>query len=256
MTDALEAERPPAGRIWPLLLAAGCAFLILIGLGTWQLERRVWKLNLIRQVDSRVEAPPHALPPPSDWAGLTRARDEYDHVTATGTFDHGKETLIYTVLSDAAGPQKGPGFLVVTPLHLAGGGTVLVNRGFVPEAARAPAQRAAGQVEGQVTVTGLLRFPEEASYFVPANDPARNAWYRRDPVEIAAARGLADAAPFLIDADGTPNPGGLPQGGETRLAFSNRHLEYALTWYGLAAALVGVTVAYLLLRRRAHRAAS
>lgn len=249
MSEAAGAETR-SERTWPVLLAAGCAFLILVALGTWQLERRAWKIGLIAQVESRVAAPARPLPPPAGWASLTRAGNEYAHVTVTGTFDHGRETLIYTV-ADGEGPSKGPGFLVITPLRLTGGGTVLVNRGFVPDAARDPAARSAGQVAGAVTITGLLRFAEEASYFVPANDPARNGWYRRDPAQIAAARGLADVAPFLIDADGTPNPGGLPQGGGTRLAFPNRHLEYALTWYGLAAALVGVTAAYLLLRRRA-----
>ncbi|WP_084539777.1 SURF1 family protein [Azorhizobium doebereinerae] len=240
------------GRVLPLL-AAGAAFLILVGLGTWQLERRSWKLELIRQVEERADAPARPLPPPAAWGRLSRAEDEYAHVQVTGSFDHARETLVYTVLSDPKGEARGQGFLVITPLMLPDGRSVLVNRGFVPLEKRTPASRAQGQVAGPVSVTGLLRFPEEASVFVPANDPAKDAWYRRDPAEIAAARGLPGAAPFLIDADAAPNPGGLPQGGETRLAFPNRHLEYALTWYGLAATLLGVGLAVALSQRAARR---
>jgi surfeit locus 1 family protein len=76
--------------------------------------------------------------------------------------------------------------------------------------------------------------------FSPDNDPGRNAWYRRDPAEIASAMKLERVAPFTIDADATPNPGALPEGGRTRINFPNDHLGYALTWFGLALALAGV----------------
>ncbi|MFG1464344.1 SURF1 family protein [Xanthobacter sp. DSM 24535] len=243
------SEPARRGLLLPTLTALS-ALVVLLGLGTWQMERLSWKNALVAQVESRAAQPPHAVLPLSQWPAVSREMDEYQPVRATGRFDHSKETLIYTVLSEPKGPYKGPGFQVLTPLILADGSAILVNRGFIPEERRAPSSRAQGQVEGPVTVTGLLRMPEEPSWFVPANDPARNAWYRRDPLEIGAARGLAKVAPFTIDADGTPNPGGLPQGGETRLAFPNRHLEYALTWYGLAVTLVGVYIAFVISRRR------
>lgn len=230
--------------------AALVALLVLVGLGTWQMERRAWKEDLVAMVRARTAQAPAPVPARAHWADLTPAQDEYRPVVATGTFDHGRETLIYAVLSDARGPYHGPGYWVITPLLLADGAVVLVNRGFVPQDRRDPASRQAGQVEGPVTVTGLLRFAEDPSWFVPDNDPARDAWYRRVPGQIAAARGLSGAALFLIDADATPNPGGLPVGGETRLSFPNRHLEYALTWYGLAATLVGVGAAFAIARRR------
>ncbi len=248
--------RTPAGGAagrWLSLVVLAVAFAALVGLGSWQLERRAWKLDLIQQVEARADAPPRPLPPARQWDTLSRAGDEYAHVRVTGTYDHAKEALVYTVLSEPNGPLRGPGFTVITPLMLPDGSAVLINRGFVPTDRRDPASRAAGQVAGPVTVTGLLRFAEEASSFVPANDPARNAWYRRDPSEIAAARGLPKAAPFLIDADASPNPGGLPQGGETRLVFPNRHLEYALTWYGLAATMLAVIAAVVISRRRQGR---
>ncbi|MEP9378217.1 SURF1 family protein [Aquabacter sp. CN5-332] len=240
------------GLVLPSLFALG-ALIVLVGLGTWQMERLSWKTALVAQVEARTAERPMPAPSPSLWPALNREDDEYQPVTATGRFDHGRETLIYTVLSDPKGPFKGPGFWVVTPLMLPSGAAILVNRGFVPEDRRDPATRKDGQVAGDVTVTGLLRLAEDASWFVPANDPTRNAWYRRDPEEIGRARGLKEVAPFVIDANGAPNPGGLPQAGETRLSFPNRHLEYALTWYGLAATLIGVYIAFVITRLRGGR---
>ncbi len=241
----------PRGRGLLLLVLACAAFAVLIGLGTWQLNRLAWKEALLTRVEARVNAAPADVPPPAQWPALTREADEYRRVKVRGTFDHAREALVYTVRGDeASGPVKGQGFLVVTPLIRRDGPPILVNRGFVPADRRDPATRAEGQVTGEVEVVGLLRFPEEASWFVPANDPARGSFYRMEPAEIAAARGVAGAAPFLIDADATPVPGGLPMGGGTRIAFPNRHLEYALTWYGLAASLVGVAIAVFISRRR------
>ncbi len=231
-------------------VVAGAAFLILIGLGTWQLERLRWKEGVIATVEARAAQPPAPLPDPATWSALTREADEYRRVRLSGRFDHARETLVYMVRGDDEPGLKGPGFLVITPLIRPDGPPVLVNRGFVPQDRRDPASRSAGQVTGPVTVTGLIRMPEEASMFVPANDPARNAFYRRDPAGIAAARGLDGAAPFIVDAEAGEVPGGLPQGGATRLRFPNRHLEYAMTWYGLAATLAGVCIALLWARRR------
>lgn len=253
--DAAAQDRvPPRRGLLLPAVAAVAAFAILIGLGTWQLERLAWKEALLARVEARVHAPAVPLPPPGAWAGLSREADEYRHVAVRGTFDHGREALVFTVRGeDAAGPFKGQGYLVVTPLVRPDGPPILVNRGFVPADRRDPSTRAEGQVTGEVEVTGLLRLPEEASWFVPANDPARGAFYRMDPAGIAAAKGLPDAAPFVVDADAAPVPGGLPDGGGTRIAFPNRHLEYALTWYGLAAALLGVCAALLWSRRKAGR---
>lgn len=232
-----------------ILSAVGIA--ILLGLGFWQLERRVWKEELIARVEARTGAPLAPLPPESEWANVNAERDEYRRVTATGVFRHEREVHVYTVASEGSGRHAGPGYWVMTPLQLASGAYVIVNRGFVPLDRKDPETRAAGQIAGEVTVTGLLRMPEQAGYFTPLNDPARNAWYRRDPAEIAAALGLQRAAPFTIDADASQLPGGLPEGGRTRLNFPNDHLQYAITWFGLALALAGVFAAFVWQRLRA-----
>ncbi|MFG1418142.1 SURF1 family protein [Xanthobacter sp. V0B-10] len=253
MIAGSEARRLAAGGARGILvpvLAVAAAFLVLAGLGTWQLRRLAWKEQVIAAVTARAGAPAQDVPPPSSWPSLSRARDEYLHVRARGTFDHARETLVYAVRGADEGGPAGPGAFVVTPLVRADGPPLLVNRGFVPQARRDPASRAEGQAAGEVEITGLLRLPEEASWFVPANDPARGAFYRLDPASIAAARGLAGAAPFIIDLDAGPVPGGLPVAGTTRLSFPNRHLEYALTWYALAATLLAVSLAALWRRRR------
>ena len=231
------------GLLLPGLFAT-IGFAILIGLGFWQLERRIWKEELIAYVETRARAAAVPIPAEADWPSLNAARDEYRVVTASGSFRHDREALIHTVVSEPRGRFSGPGYWVFTPLELANGAIVIINRGFVPADRRSAASRRAGQVEGPVTVTGLLRMPEIPNAFTPANDPARGEWYRRDPQAIAAAFGLRRAAPFIIDADATPNLGGLPVGGETRLSFPNNHLGYALTWFGLAAALAGVFGAF------------
>jgi surfeit locus 1 family protein len=146
----------------------------------------------------------------------------------TGTFDHGRETLVEALT------EQGSGFWVLTPLRTAGG-IVLINRGFVPKERRTPASRAGGQLQGVVSVTGLARLDEPEGRFLRANRAAEERWYSRDVTAIAAARGFGPVAPFFIDADATSNPGGYPIGGLTVVSFRNTHLIYALTWFALAA---------------------
>ncbi len=239
-----------AALIPPAILAAAVTA-ALIGLGLWQLQRLAWKEALIRTVSERTVAPPVPLPPVRDWPGLEPDRYEYRRVSATGRFDHAQEVHLYRPLIEARGPYHGLGDLVLTPFHLAAGGTVVINRGFVPNERLDPATRAAGQVEGEVTITGLMRSPQTRNSFTPADDTARNQWFTVDPAAIARLYGIADVAPFVIDADAGLSPGGLPQGGETVLEFPNSHLSYAFTWFGLAAALVGVFAAFAFKQVRA-----
>ncbi len=226
-------------------LATLLAGAMLVGLGAWQLKRLAWKEALLARIEARAKAPPQALPPPAQWATLAPDGYEFRHVVATGSYDHAAETLILRASAE------GPGYHVVTPLRVAGWGTVLVDRGFVPEALRDPARRRAGAPTGTVAVTGLLRAPEPRNLFTPADDVARGQFFTRDPASIAAFHGIADAAPFSIDAD-TSNPGGWPRPVEVAPNIPNNHLSYALTWFGLAIGLAGVFIAYAWSRLR-HR---
>lgn len=194
-------------------------------LGIWQVQRLFWKLDLIEQVNTRVEMAPVAAPPPS--VTVTRADDQYRRVQASGTYDHSRETLSKAVT------EIGAGYWVLTPLRTDRGFTVLVNRGFVTPDRAGATQRAQGQVAGPVTVTGLLRISEPGGGFLRDNDPAGDRWYSRDVAAIAQARGLTGpVAPYFIDAEAS----GLewPRGGMTVIRFTNHHLVYALTWFGLA----------------------
>lgn len=246
----MTASHTEARGVFLPAIVAAVAFVILLGLGSWQLERLAWKNDLIARVETRTQAPAAPLPAESEWDSITAERHEYRRVTVTGVFRHEHEVQVYTIVSEEPGRHAGPGYWVLTPLELPSGAFVIINRGFVPQDRKDPATRRQGQVQGEVTVTGLLRMPEEASFFTPANDPDRNAWYRRDPADIARAFGLSRVAPFTIDADARPNPGGLPEGGRTRVRFPNNHLQYAITWFGLAAALAGVFGAFVWQRLR------
>ncbi|TSD87888.1 SURF1 family protein [Mycobacterium sp. KBS0706] len=244
MTDG-EAHRPRSTASLIVLGAASLAvFVGLLALGVWQVERRAWKLDLIARVDQRVAAAPVA--PPSDWARVDADRDEYRHVRISGRFLNDREAQV------AASTVKGAGYWVMTPLQADDGTVVLVNRGFVPTENRDPATRAAGQIEGPVTITGLLRITEPKGGFLRSNEPAAERWYSRDVAAIAAARRLTNVAPYFIDADATPNPGGLPIGGLTVIAFPNSHLIYAITWFGLAA-LLAFGVGYAVRSERGRR---
>jgi len=244
VTDA-EAHRPRStASLIVLGVAALAVFLGLLALGVWQVERRAWKLDLIARVDQRVAAVPVA--PPSDWDRVDADRDEYRHVRISGRFLNDREAQV------VASTAKGAGYWVMTPLQAADGTVVLVNRGFVPTGNRDPATRAVGQVDGPVTVTGLLRITEPKGGFLRSNEPAAERWYSRDVAAIAAARGLTDVAPYFIDADATPNPGGLPIGGLTVIAFPNSHLVYAVTWFGLAV-LLAFGVGYAVRSERGRR---
>ncbi len=224
-----SVRRPARSPLSPgLIIASLLGIAILSALGVWQLERRVWKLALIERVEHRIHAAPSPMPVPAEWPAVNPADDEYRRVTVSGRFLNDRETLVQAVT------DYGGGFWVLTPLETAGGAIVLVNRGFVPPDRRDPAARGEGNPQGTVTVTGLLRMTEPKGGFLRKNDPAAGRWYSRDVAAIATARALPQVAPFFIDADATPNPGGYPLGGLTVVRFPNNHLTYALTWFGLA----------------------
>jgi len=227
---------------WPTVFIA-CGILMLLGLGTWQVQRLFWKEGLIAERQAGVRAPPAALPSSLDAArGL-----EYHHVNATGTFLPDRE--LFLGASDREGHL---GYHVIEPLRLASGAVLLVDRGFVPEDHKLPATRAAGEPRGEVTITGLLRLapPEKPHWFLPDNNAQRNYWFWIDIPGMTRAAGLEHVLPFYVDADATPNPGGLPVGGQTPLDLPNNHLQYAITWYALAVVLA--IMGFIFLRRRAR----
>jgi len=223
-----------------VLLSLGllCALTIaaLTKLGIWQLERRVWKLNLIEQIEHRVSAAPVSAPGPEQWPRMTAERDAYRRVRVAGHYLNDRETLVQAVT------RLGNGFWVLTPLRTGDGFTILVNRGFVPPDQRDPATRAGGLIDGTTVVSGLMRMTEPQGGFLRANNPAADRWYSRDVAAISAARQINLAAPYFIDADATPVPGRVPVGGLTVIELPSNHLVYALTWFALALMLAGAVI--------------
>ena len=222
--------------LWPTLISVPMLVLC-VALGVWQLERLFWKEQLIEQRQAAVAAAPVPVPRSPE-----QARDmEFRHVTDEGVFLHDKE--IYLGATSEGGGQ---GYQVVTPLREADGRIMFVNRGFIPGELKDPTKRAAGQITGPVRVQGLLRLPPSGrpNWLLPDNRPDLNYWFWVDLPAMAAVDKLDRVAPFYIDADATPNPGGWPKGGVTRLALPNNHLQYAITWFSLAVALIVIYVLY------------
>lgn len=238
-----EAVRRPG---WGTIAAILVALIILLSLGTWQVFRLQWKEALIAEINTRSTAAPMALPD-TEARAKSGADIDYVRMTATGHFENTHEQYFF------ATDDGEVGYHVYTPLILPDGRALFVNRGFVPEALRDPAKRAAGLVSGEVTVKGLARarLPEKPSWVVPDNEPDKQLYFWKDLDEMAAQAAVpADKlVPFFLDADATPNPGGWPKGGVTQIDLPNNHLSYAVTWYGLAAVLVVVSA--LAFRRKA-----
>ncbi|WP_037079275.1 SURF1 family protein [Rhizobium sp. CCGE 510] len=234
-----EIEHVVPRRRLPLItgILVLIALAILISLGTWQVERLHWKEGLLADIAARQLAAPVPL---ADIEAIAAAGGdiEYRRVTATGRYINNKERHFFATWRGQTG------FYVYTPLELADGRTLLVNRGFVPYENKEPEMRMQGQLTDQQTVTGLARekLPGKPSWVVPDNDVAKNIFYWKDLDVMAESVGLdkARVIPFFVDADSTPNPAGLPIGGVTQVDLPNDHLQYAFTWYGLAAVLVVV----------------
>ena len=230
-------------RSWTgLLIPALLAFVVLVGLGTWQLQRKAWKEGLIAALDAQLAAPPVALPSSAAWPSLDQQSAEYRRVAVDVAFDNAKEALVFAAPSAFRPDVTSPGYWVFTPARLIGGGVVMVNRGFVPEGRKDPISRPEGELPGPLQIVGVMRWPEGRHWFTPNDEPAHNLWFSRDPQSIAAAKGLGSeslgpVAPFYIEQESPAPPGGLPQPGKLVAKLPDDHLQYALTWYGLAVVL-------------------
>src|SRR5262249_20221418 len=170
--------------------------------------------------------------------GLDQASDEYRRVKFSAELDHGQEALVYAAASAFRPDVSGPGYWVFTPARLADRGFVMVNRGFVPEARRQVATRSAGEIAGAIDIVGVMRWPAPRGWFSPSDAPNKNLWFTPDPRAIAAAKGLPAVAPFCVEQESPVPPEGLPQPGKIIPKLRNEHLQYALTWFGLALGLV------------------
>ena len=225
MSAARDDATPRSATVRAVaLLFVALAFAGFVALGLWQVQRLHWKHALIARVDSRIHAAAVPAPARPHWPAVTAESDEYRRVFVQGRFLHGRDTRVQALT------ELGAGFWILTPLRTDAGDIVLVNRGFMPvDGATSPPAADAVRIEG------LLRITEPDGRVLRRNDPASERWYSRDATAIARKRGLADVAPFFIDADAKPGVSGWPRGGMTVVTFRDHHLQYALTWFALAA---------------------
>jgi surfeit locus 1 family protein len=232
-----------------LILCALVGVAVLLGLGAWQLQRRAEKEAFLARLAEQAAAPPAPLP--ADLGADPLAALDLRRVRITGTWLPQASATVRVVMGDASGSNRGPqgfGRYLITAVKLDDGRILLVNRGFAPEAA----QGALPAPTGRATLTGLLRRPEAPNAFTPAADIARRDFHVRDPASIAAALNLP-SQPVMLELERGPDPTVLPVGVDARELIAripNNHLQYALTWFGLALTLVGVAGAFLFSQRR------
>ena len=229
----MNAERRRGGIVLPAALAF-TGLLVLVGLGTWQIERKAWKETLIATLDLKRNDAPVALPPPAKWAGMTPDNSEFTrvrlHVEFAKQGQSAGDALVYTSGSSIRDDVKGAGYFVFTPARLSDGRQVVVNRGFVPT-------RSYPAASGGADIVGSIRWPEAPSVFVSDHDAAGDIWTVRDPSAMAARKGWGAVAPFYIEQEAPVPAGGLPHPAPLQVHLRNDHLQYAITWYGLAAVL-------------------
>lgn len=244
MSERVSTAPKPKLLLPALLTVVGVA--VLGTLGAWQWQRMGEKRFFIERLEAQAKAAPVPLSANSGWPKLDLTRAQ-----ATGSYLDGVAGVRTTIAAGAPGSRQLSGFgrWVFQGFRLDDGMTILVNRGFVPEnrfATIAPAT-------GAATITGYLRAPEARNSFTPDDLPQQREFYTRDPVAIAAALGIGTIAPFYLEAerqgDGLTPPAGVDVN-ELIARIPDNHLQYALTWWGLALTLIGVFGAYAWQARR------
>jgi cytochrome oxidase assembly protein ShyY1 len=238
----MSAERTQ-GLLVPAAFALS-GLVVLLGLGSWQLERKAWKENLIATLERRVEEPPVTLPPPAEWTDMTQEKWEFARVRVGVQFLKQSDALVYTSGSALRDDVKAVGYFVFSPALGRQGKQVVVNRGYVPA-------RAYPAASGVIEIVGAIRFPEQPSWFVGAHDAAGDIWTVRDSALMAKVKGWGEVAPFYIEMESPVPAGGLPHPAPLKVRLRNEHLQYAITWYGLAVVLTVIFVIWAFRRRSA-----
>jgi cytochrome oxidase assembly protein ShyY1 len=230
------------GIVVPVVLAlAGLA--VLVGLGTWQVERKAWKEALIATLQQRLGGAPVALPSASEWGGMTPDNSEFMRVRLRADFAGAKDALVFTAGSAIRDDVKGPGYFVFSLARVPGGQGVVIDRGFT-------ATRTYPAAQGPQEIVGTVRWPEKPLWFAAPHDQAGEVWTVRDQRLMAEQRGWGAVAPFYIEQEAPVPAGGVPHPARLKVELPNNHLQYAITWYGLAAVLAVMSVLSLLRRRR------
>ena len=211
--------------------------LILLALGSWQVHRLIWKTELNEERRSSHQA--EAVMLPADLADADSFA--YRRVWLEGRFRHEAEMFLAARTHD-----RRVGYQIITPFERGEGAVVLVNRGWVPLENKEPETRLGGQMQGMFRLEGTVVPGGRAGWFTPDNEPENNIWFWTDTESLAAKAGIP-ALSFLVDAGPTPNPGGLPIGGQTKVELRSEHMQYIVIWYALA---ISLGVIYVIFMRR------
>ena len=219
---------------------------VFIGLGAWQLQRRVEKHALIAALTERLAAEPASLPAQSEWAKLTAEKDEFRRVHFKATYGAAPDAMVYSSGSTIRDDVSGPGTWAFVPARLESGEIVAVNAGFVQNTMqdRAQQDRAVTRlVTGAAAdLIGYIRFPESAGLLTPSANVEKRLWFARDLPAMAQAHGWGNGgktvAPFYIDLEEPVPPSGIPKPGPLHVHLKDDHLQYAITWFALAGAVV------------------
>jgi len=215
---------------------------VFIALGVWQLQRRVEKHALIAALTERLAAAPDALPQPAQWSALTPSRDEFRRVRFTASYASGPDAMVYSSGSAVRDDISGPGTWAFLPARLATGETVVINAGFVQNTMqdRDQEDRAVKPLlTGEpVTLTGYIRFPETAGMLTPAENMTKRLWFTRDHLAMAHALGWGEVAPFYVDLEQPLPANGIPKPGPLDVHLKDDHMQYAITWFALAGAVL------------------
>jgi cytochrome oxidase assembly protein ShyY1 len=234
---AISARRSAGLGIFTFLTLA-----LLIGLGIWQLQRRVEKHALIAQLTERLAGLPGALPSSAQWSALTPAGDEFRRVRFSAIYEPRPDAMVYSSGSAIREDISGPGTWAFLPARLPDGETVVINTGFVQNTMqdRAQQDRAVTRLVtgAPVTLTGYIRFPESAGALTAQENIAKRLWFARDHLAIARVLGWGEVAPFYVDLEQPVPESGIPKPGPLEVHLKDDHLQYAITWFGLAGAVV------------------
>lgn len=227
------------GLLLPGVVAVA-AFAVLVGLGVWQLERKAWKENLIATLAERQSEAPSPLLPRIEWQSLAAATDEFRRVRLRVALDPKREARVYSGGAGLRDDVKAPGYFAFAPARLGDGTTVVINRGHVDNPNPNAALKPIAVPDGAIDVVGALRWPERPGWFVTPYSERQDLWFIRDHRAMAQRHGWGEVAPFYIEMESPAPPGAVPRPGQLTVKLRNDHLGYALTWFGLAAVLVGV----------------
>jgi len=252
MTHELR-KRGTSFGVFTLMMVA-----LFVGLGVWQLQRRVEKHALIAALTERLAAAPGPLPSPSQWSSLTPAEDEFRRVSFVATYQPSPDAMVYSSGSALRDDISGPGTWAFMPAVLPSGETVVINTGFAQNTMqdRTRQDRAVARliINAPVTLTGYIRFPEAAGALTPSENPAKRLWFTRDHLAMARALGWGEGgrpvAPFYIDLEQPVPASGIPKPGPLEVHLKDDHLQYAITWFALAGAVVIAFGVWLRARRR------